>query len=129
MGGTFATCQATGHIALPFPPRRHSSGFLHAFESGRLQARVGRTIVHGKPAVAIFGGKTLVWASVPTFGGLSGHAGQTDLLRWLDPFAASGSRVFLTHGKEQGRKPLGKLIKERHKMRVGYPGLNETIEI
>ena len=64
-----------------------------------------------------------------TFGGLSGHAGQTDLLRWLDSFAASSPRVFLTHGEERGRKPLGKLIKEQYKLRVDYPGLNETIEI
>jgi metallo-beta-lactamase family protein len=90
---------------------------------------LGRMIVDGKTAVTIFGEKIPVRASVHTFGGLSGHAGQTDLLGWLDSFAASGPRVFLTHGEERGRKPLGKLIKERHKLRVDYPGLNETIEI
>jgi metallo-beta-lactamase family protein len=89
----------------------------------------GRMILDGKPAVTIFGEKTPVRASVHTFGGLSGHAGQTDLLRWLGSFAASGPRVFLTHGEERARKPLGKLIEERHKLRVDYPGLNETIEI
>jgi metallo-beta-lactamase family protein len=90
---------------------------------------LGRMIVDGKPAVTIFGEKIPVRASVHTFGGLSGHAGQTDLLRWLGSVAASGPRVFLTHGEDQGRKPLGKLIEERHKLRVDYPGLNETIEI
>jgi metallo-beta-lactamase family protein len=90
---------------------------------------LGRMIVDGKPSVLIFGEKIPVRASVHTFGGLSGHAGQTDLLRWLGPFAASGPRVFLTHGEDRGRKPLGKLIEERHKLRVDYPGLNETIEI
>jgi metallo-beta-lactamase family protein len=90
---------------------------------------LGRMIVDGKKTVTIFGEKVPVRASVHTFGGLSGHAGQTDLLRWLDSFAASGPRVFLIHGEERGRKPLGKLIKERCKVRVDYPGLNETIEI
>ena len=90
---------------------------------------LGRMIVDGKKAVTIHGEKIPVLASVHTFGGLSGHAGQTDLLRWLDSFAASAPRVFLTHGEERGRKPLGKLIKERCKLRVDYPGLNETIEI
>jgi metallo-beta-lactamase family protein len=90
---------------------------------------LGRMIVDGKPTVTIFGEKIPVRASVHTFGGLSGHAGQTDLLRWLDSFAASGPRVFLTHGEERGRKPLGKLIKDRHQLRVDYPGLNDTIEI
>jgi len=65
----------------------------------------------------------------PPFSGLNGHAGQSDLLRWLEEFAASGPHVFLTDGVEPGRKPLGKLIKKRFKLRVDYPQLNETIEI
>lgn len=90
---------------------------------------LGRMIVDGKPSVTIFGEKIPVRASVHTFGGLSGHAGQSDLLRWLGSFAASGPRVFLTHGEERGRQPLGKLIKDRYKLRVDYPGHGETIEI
>jgi len=90
---------------------------------------LGRMIVDGKETVKIFGESIPVRASVHTFGGLSGHAGQTDLLNWLDPLTASGPRIFLTHGEERGRKPLGKLIKERYKLRVDYPALNETIEI
>jgi metallo-beta-lactamase family protein len=90
---------------------------------------LGRMIVDGKETVTIFGEKIRVRASVHTFGGLSGHAGQSDLLRWLESIAMSGPRVFLTHGEERGRAPLGKLIKERLKLRVDYPGLGETIEI
>jgi metallo-beta-lactamase family protein len=90
---------------------------------------LGRMIVDGKPVVTIFGEKIPVRASVHTLGGLSGHAGQTDLLRWLECVAASRPRVFLTHGEERARKPLGKIIKERFKLRVDCPGLGETIEI
>jgi metallo-beta-lactamase family protein len=90
---------------------------------------LGRMIVDGKKEVTIFGEKIPVQASVHTFGGLSGHAGQSDLLRWLDCMTASRPRVFLTHGEERARKPLGKMIKERFKLRVDFPGLGETIEI
>jgi metallo-beta-lactamase family protein len=90
---------------------------------------LGRMIVDGKKDVTIFGEKIPVRASVHTFGGLSGHAGQTDLLRWLDCMTASRPHVFLTHGEERARKPLGKIIKERFKLRVDFPGLGETIEI
>jgi metallo-beta-lactamase family protein len=93
------------------------------------QGSLGRMIVDGKETVTIFGEKIPVRASVHTFGGLSGHAGQSDLVRWLDRLAASRPRVFLTHGEERGRKPLGKIIKDRLKLRVDYPGLGETIEI
>jgi metallo-beta-lactamase family protein len=90
---------------------------------------LGRMIVDGAKSVTIFGEKIPVKASVHTFGGLSGHAGQSDLLRWLESMKGSQPRVFLTHGEERGRKPLGKLIEERFKLRVDYPGLRESITI
>jgi metallo-beta-lactamase family protein len=90
---------------------------------------LGRKIVDGKEVVTIFGEKIPVRASVHTFGGLSGHAGQSDLLRWLDPLAPSRPRVFLTHGEERARKPLGKIIEERYQLQVSYPGLGETVEV
>jgi metallo-beta-lactamase family protein len=90
---------------------------------------LGRSLVDGAKSVSVFGMKILVRASVQTFGGLSGHAGQKDLLNWLGSFAATKPHVFLTHGEERARKPLGKLIKERFKLRVDYPDLRQTIEI
>jgi metallo-beta-lactamase family protein len=90
---------------------------------------LGRMIVDGKKSVTIFGEKIPVRASVHTFGGLSGHAGQTDLLRWLESMASSKPRVFLTHGEERGRQPLGKLIQERLQLQVDFPALHQTIEI
>ena len=93
------------------------------------EGSLGRLIVDGKPYVTIFGEKIPVRASVHTFGGLSGHAGQTDLLHWLGSMAKSQPRVFLTHGEDRARKPLGKMIKDRFKLRVDYPRMNETIEI
>jgi metallo-beta-lactamase family protein len=88
---------------------------------------LGRLLVDGKKSVSIFGEKIPVRASVHTFGGLSGHAGQTDLLRWFDTLAPSRPRVILTHGEDRGRKALGHLIKERHGLKVEYPDLGETI--
>jgi metallo-beta-lactamase family protein len=90
---------------------------------------LGRMLVDGKKTVTIFGEKIPVRASVHTFGGLSGHAGQSDLLRWFDSFAASRPRVLLTHGEARGQKPLGKMIEERYQIKVHCPGLRETIEV
>jgi metallo-beta-lactamase family protein len=90
---------------------------------------LGRMLVDGAKTVTIFGEKISVRASVHTFGGLSGHAGQSDLLRWLESLAPSRPRVFLTHGEERARKPLGKIIEERYQLRVDYPGFPETIDL
>ena len=67
---------------------------------------LGRMLVDKKKSVRIFGETIPVRASVHTFGGLSGHAGQSDLVRWLGSIASSKPHVFLTHGEARGRDPL-----------------------
>jgi metallo-beta-lactamase family protein len=90
---------------------------------------LGRMIVDGAKTVTIFGEKIPVRASVHTFGGLSGHAGQTDLLHWFDSLAKSKPRIILTHGEDRARKPFGKVFKDKYRLPVEYPGLGEVIEI
>ena len=118
-----------GRILHHFRHNLARSGTTVLFVGYQGHGSLGRMIVDGKPSVTIFGEKIPVRASVHTFGGLSGHAGQSDLVRWLECIAASGPRVFLTHGEERGRKPLEKIITDRFKLRVDCPGLGETIEI
>lgn len=88
---------------------------------------LGRMLVDGAKFVTIFGERIPVAASVHTFGGLSGHAGQTDLVRWFDTLAPSQPRVILTHGEDRGRKALGRLIHDRYRLKVEYPGLGDVI--
>jgi metallo-beta-lactamase family protein len=118
-----------GRILHHFRHNLSRPGTTVIFVGYQSQGSLGRMLVDGKKVVTIFGEKIPVRASVHTFGGLSGHAGQTDLLHWLDSFAVSSPRIFLTHGEERGRRPLGKIITDRYKLRVDYPGLGESIEI
>jgi metallo-beta-lactamase family protein len=90
---------------------------------------LGRMLVDKKQSVRIFGEMIPVRASVHTFGGLSGHAGQSDLVRWIGSIAPSKPHVFLTHGEAKGRDPLKRLIQERHKLKVDCPDMFESIEI
>jgi metallo-beta-lactamase family protein len=90
---------------------------------------LGRLLVDKKPHVTIFGEKIPVRASVHTFGGLSGHAGQTDLLHWFSSLASSKPRVVLTHGENKGREALSRLIQDRYQLQVECPGLGDTITV
>jgi metallo-beta-lactamase family protein len=89
---------------------------------------LGRQLVDGKKVVTIMGEKVPVRATVHTFGGLSGHAGQTDLLNWFDVVAPSRPRVILTHGEERAQVPFARLLKDRYNVRAERPALGETIE-
>src|SRR6185295_14669655 len=90
---------------------------------------LGRMIVDGRESVTIFGEKIPVRASVHTFGGLSGHAGQADLLQWFASLAPSKPRLVLTHSEDKARQTLAGLISQRHGIKAELPKLRQTIEI
>jgi metallo-beta-lactamase family protein len=95
------------------------------------QARgtVGRRLVDGATHVKIFGEKIAVKASVRTLGGFSAHAGQTDLLGWVDTVAPSRPLVVLTHGEDLQRRSLAQCIEKQYRLRTLLPMQGDTIEV
>ena len=92
------------------------------------QGSLGAAIVQRQQVVKIFGEPIRVAAKVHTLGGLSGHAGQTDLLRWFDAIAPSRPRVVLTHGEDKARQALARAIAARHGIETELPDLFEVVE-
>jgi metallo-beta-lactamase family protein len=90
---------------------------------------LGRALVDGKKAVTIHGQRVPVRASIRTMGGLSGHAGQRDLVHWFDSMARSRPRVILTHGENKPRDTLRRIVSDRYQLNATCPGLNDVIEI
>lgn len=90
---------------------------------------LGRRLVDGEKVVSIHGEKVAVRAEVHTLGGFSAHAGQKDLLSWLEPMTATKPNVVLTHGEESARAGLAKAIRERHGIHCVLPGLGDVIDI
>jgi metallo-beta-lactamase family protein len=90
---------------------------------------LGRRLVAGEKLVSIFGEKIAVKAQVHTLGGLSAHAGQTDLLAWFEVIAPAKPRVALTHGENAPRKLLAEQIQRRFMGKVLLPDLNEEISV
>lgn len=90
---------------------------------------LGRQLVDGAKRVKIFGEDVKVRASIHTMGGFSAHAGQRELLEWFAAVAPSKPRLIITHGEDDARKTLSKLIKERHGIKAALPELGEIIEL
>jgi metallo-beta-lactamase family protein len=88
---------------------------------------VGRALLDGARQVKIAGVRVDVRAKVHLFGGLSGHAGQSDLLNWLGALASSRPRVLLTHGEDPQRSAMRREIKARFGLNAELPGYRETI--
>jgi metallo-beta-lactamase family protein len=90
---------------------------------------LGRRLLDGAPKVRIFGEDIVVKAKISTLGGLSAHAGQSDLVKWFGTVAASKPKLVLSHGEDRGRVPLGKLIKEKYGIEPIMPEYGQTIVI
>ena len=93
------------------------------------QGSVGRRLVDAAKSVSIFGEKISVRAKVNTLGGFSAHAGQSDLLKWFTPLAASRPQIILTHGEDAPRKKLSATIQERFGLRSQLPSQGNIVEI
>jgi metallo-beta-lactamase family protein len=90
---------------------------------------VGRALLDGAKEVRISGQRVKVQARTHIFGGLSGHAGQADLLAWIGSLAPSRPRVILTHGEDGPRAAPRDRIRERFGLASEMPAYRETIEV
>ena len=90
---------------------------------------LGRKLVEHQPYVSIFGQRIAVKAEVRTLGGFSAHAGQSDLVRWIQPMASGRVRVFLVHGEAKGRKPLAKLLRDRFQIKAETPAMDQEVTL
>ena len=93
------------------------------------EGTLGRKIVDGAKHVDVLGAHIAVKASVHTLGGFSAHAGQSELLRWLEPLAAHKPRLVLTHGENPQREALAKVLKERHDITAERPARGAVIDL
>lgn len=78
------------------------------------QARgtLGRKLVDRQEIVSVLGDKIRVQAKVHTLGGLSAHAGKSELLQWYSAASTPQTTVFLTHGEDSARLALSQTISE-----------------
>lgn len=85
----------------------------------------GRQLQEGARRVRIHGGEVPVRAAIVELSALSGHAGHSELLRWLDPLPAP-RRVFLTHGEKVGSQALANELRQGRGWNTYVPRLHET---
>ncbi len=93
----------------------------------QVKGSTGRHLVEGVETVKILGETIHIKASVKALGGFSAHAGQTDLLRWLEPMARGNPRVILTHGEANPINQLAYAIDARFHLKAERPKLGNTL--
>lgn len=82
---------------------------------------LGRIIYDGAKKVKIFGEPINVNAEIALLNGVSGHADQAGLLRWLDEMAQKPTRIFVNHGDDENCTALAAKITEQFGIAADSP--------
>lgn len=88
----------------------------------------GRALQEGAKSLRIFGADVPVRAAVVEMSGLSGHAGHSELRRWLEPLAAP-RQVFLTHGELASATALAEELRRDRAWNTMVPRMGQAVEL
>lgn len=83
----------------------------------------------GAKSVRLFNEDVAVQARIFTINGFSAHAGQSQLLAWLERFRSPGLQVFLVHGEYAAQEVLAEKIKERFGYETAIPDYLEEVTL
>ncbi len=94
------------------------------------QARgtLGRKLVDGVKKVKLLGVEVAVKATVHTLGGLSAHAGQSQLVAWAARFR-NHPRFYLVHGEPEAQEELRETLRRDLEAEVEIPRPGDTVEL
>jgi metallo-beta-lactamase family protein len=90
------------------------------------QGTLGRLLVDGKKEIRMFGDEFKVRARIETIGGLSAHAGQTELIEWASAFEPK-PRLVLIHGEATALETLSQKLWLDKNIRCEVPALNSSL--
>jgi len=125
-----ASGMATGgrvlhHLERRLPDARNAV-LLAGFQAAGTR---GRELAEGAKTVKIYGEFVPVRAEIMELHQLSAHAGQSELLRWLNGLESPPKRTFLVHGEPPGLNALAGLIRQRKNWNVEIARYAQTVEL
>ncbi len=88
----------------------------------------GRALQDGAKTLRMLGSEVPVRAAVVEMSGLSGHAGHSELRRWLEPLQAP-RQVFLTHGELASAQSLAEELRRDRGWNTLVPKMGQSVEL
>ena len=96
------------------------------FTGYQARGTLGRVIVDGAKTIKMFGDEYVVKARVETLGGLSAHAGRSELLAWIAGFQPQ-PRTLLVHGESSAQDAMAEKLWQDQQLKVGIPAPGDSV--
>ncbi|MDP4108825.1 MAG: MBL fold metallo-hydrolase [Bacillota bacterium] len=100
------------------------------FVGFQAKGTLGRALLEGAKKVKLFGEEIEVKAQIRELHGISGHADQKGLLRWLEAFnQKKPERVFIVHGEREVGDGFAKLIAGKYGLVTAVPDRGDKYDL
>ena len=96
------------------------------FTGYQAMGTLGRVIVDGASNIKMFGEDYVVKARVETLGGLSAHAGQSQLVDWVGAYQPR-PRTLLVHGEPKAQDIMADKLWREQNLKVEIPAQGQSI--
>lgn len=90
---------------------------------------LGRLLTDGAGEIRLFNKKLTVKAAIRQINGLSGHADQSELLRWAGCVKTPPKHCFVTHGDEAAAQTYASLLHQKYGWRTSAPKHGDRVEL
>lgn len=117
--------RALHHIS-HFGPQARNAIVLSGFQAGGTR---GASLVAGATSLKIFGEYVPIRAEVTQIEGLSAHADQRGLLKWLKHLGKEPKHVYVVHGEPTAADTLRLRIEEELGWAASVPDYRDTVEL
>ena len=107
-------------------PREHDTFLFAGYQAVGTR---GRDLLEGEKTIRIFGEEVPVRCRVRKVNGLSAHADQTELLRWLEGFKKAPKQTFITHGEPETAQAFAKIVTEKFGWNTTVPEYLESVRL
>lgn len=92
------------------------------FAGYQAEGTLGRLLQDGAESVKLFGENIEVRAQIATLQGISGHADQNGLVRWITSFRKQEpGQIFVVHGEDTVTETFCRLLQDEHGLKAEAP--------
>ena len=96
------------------------------FTGYQARGTLGRLLVDGARNIKLFGEEYVVKARIETLGGLSAHAGQSELVNWAGKFDPK-AHIYLVHGEPRAQDALADRLWREREIKVDIPSQGQSV--
>jgi metallo-beta-lactamase family protein len=90
---------------------------------------LGRSLLDGARNIKLFGESIIVKAEIVNLEGMSGHADQTGLIRWINSFEKKPEQVFIVHGESAVCDSFAALIQNKYSFQTLVPNYETSFDL